>query len=53
MTDENTQDDLGFEHQVAKNGNILIYHHGRLATILRGAKADKFLKSFNRASFSA
>lgn len=33
----------GFEYAVRKNGDVVITHHGRPATILRGRRADKFL----------
>lgn len=33
----------GFVYEVRSNGTILIKHHGRLATTLRGSAAAKFL----------
>jgi hypothetical protein len=36
--------DLGFAHTVSKNGTVLIRHHGKLATTLRGEKALAFAK---------
>ncbi|MEM8861900.1 MAG: hypothetical protein AAGD96_26555 [Chloroflexota bacterium] len=46
------QGDLGFVYHVAKNGNVLISHHGRLATTLRGSKASIFVDKLNSLSFS-
>lgn len=34
----------GFEYTVRKNGDIIITHHGRQATTLRGRQAEGFLK---------
>jgi hypothetical protein len=36
-------DDLGFEHVVRKNGEVVILHHGHQAAILRGRAARKLL----------
>lgn len=33
----------GFDYTLRKNGDVVITHHGRKATVLRGAAADKFL----------
>lgn len=33
----------GFTFQVRKNGDVVILHHGRAATTLRGARANAFL----------
>lgn len=33
----------GFEFTVRRDGEVLITHHGRAATVLRGTKAAKFL----------
>lgn len=33
----------GFSYTVRKNGEVVITHHGRQATTLRGATARKFL----------
>lgn len=33
----------GFRHQSRKNGDIVIFHHGKAAGVLRGAKAASFL----------
>ena len=35
--------DLGFTWKVRKSGDIQIFHRGKLATTLRGAKASDFL----------
>jgi hypothetical protein len=34
--------DFGFTYQISKNGDVVIRHHGRTATILRGRKALEF-----------
>ena len=34
----------GFEFSKRKNGDVVITHHGAQATILRGQKAEKFLR---------
>ena len=33
----------GFSYQVRKSGEVVINHHGRRATTLRGAKAQRFV----------
>ena len=33
----------GFSFKQRKNGEVVISHHGRVATILRGRQADAFL----------
>lgn len=33
----------GFSFQVRKNGDVVISHHDRAATVLRGDSATKFL----------
>lgn len=35
----------GFRYTRRKNGEVVITHLGRQATILRGAKADRFISS--------
>lgn len=35
-------DPVGFDWQQRKNGDVVITHHGRQATVLRGAAADRF-----------
>lgn len=35
----------GFDYTVRKDGSVQIFHHGRLASILRGARAADFLKN--------
>ena len=35
----------GFEYAERKNGDVAIFHHGRLATTLRKATAERFLKA--------
>jgi hypothetical protein len=36
-------DGLGFTYQVRKSGEVAIFHHGAAASVLRGARAAKFL----------
>jgi len=38
----------GFEHRVRKNGDVVIHHHGRQATVLRGKAAERFLADAQR-----
>ncbi|GAA0367286.1 hypothetical protein [Micromonospora gifhornensis] len=33
----------GFTYRLRKNGDVELLHHGRLATVLRGAAAARFL----------
>ena len=33
----------GFEYDVRSSGDIVITHHGRIATTLRGRRAERFL----------
>jgi hypothetical protein len=33
----------GFEYSRRKNGEVVIFHKGRLAATLRGKRADEFL----------
>ena len=35
----------GFRYTRRKNGEVVITHHGRQATVLRGAAADRFISS--------
>lgn len=41
-------DPTGFEYTVRKNGDVVINHHGRQATVLRGRAAEKFLADVDR-----
>lgn len=50
MTDAPKQD-LGFVFKETKAGDIIIYHHGKQATILRGARAEKTRKGLEASSF--
>jgi hypothetical protein len=34
----------GFDWSRCKNGDVVISHHGRLATTLRGGRADQFVE---------
>jgi hypothetical protein len=40
----------GFTYVVRKNGEVVISHHGRQATVLRGQKAEKFLSRLKTAN---
>jgi hypothetical protein len=33
----------GFTHRLRKNGDVELLHHGRIATVLRGTAAARFL----------
>ena len=37
-----------FEYRVRKDGDVVIHHHGRQATVLRGAAATRFLADVER-----
>lgn len=43
--------DLGFTFKETKAGDIIIYHHGKQAAILRGARAQKMLGDLDASSF--
>ncbi|MGM7671765.1 hypothetical protein [Microbacterium sp. A93] len=36
---------MGFDFQVRADGSVVITHHGRQATVLRGARAAEFLEA--------
>lgn len=40
--DTDEPQDLGFTYRVRKNGEVQIFHRGRLASTLRGADAEDF-----------
>jgi hypothetical protein len=42
----------GFTHEVRKNGDVVILHHGKPATTLRGARAHTFLDDLADAAGS-
>ncbi|WP_424982189.1 hypothetical protein [Maritalea sp. S77] len=44
-------DDLGFDFQTRKGGDVQILHHGRLATTLRGQRATDFLADMDDCDF--
>lgn len=46
-------DDLGFTFARSKSGDVKIFHHVRLATTLRGAKAARFLEDMQDLDLSA
>ncbi len=48
----NTDGDLGFSYRQRKNGEVEIFHHGRLAATLRGAEATRFIQEAERGGFS-
>ena len=33
----------GFDYEVRRDGSVVITHHGRRATVLRGPRADELL----------
>ena len=35
--------DLGFRYRPRKNGDVEVLHHGRVAAVLRGRDAEKFM----------
>jgi len=37
-----------FEYRVRKDGDVVIHHHGRQATVLRGDAATRFLADVER-----
>ena len=37
-----------FAHRVRKSGDVVIHHHGRQATVLRGQAATRFLADIER-----
>jgi hypothetical protein len=41
--ENDNNENLGFTYQARKQGEVLIYHHGRLATTLRGESAMEFI----------
>lgn len=49
---DSSRDDLGFSLQGCKNGDIIILHRGRAATVLRGKKAHQFLSDLEAADFA-
>ncbi len=40
----------GFRYTRRKNGEVVIAHNGRQATVLRGAKADRFISSLEKGN---
>lgn len=43
----------GFAFKARSSGDVVITHHGRLATVLRGERARRFLESVRGADRSA
>lgn len=43
----------GFDWSERKNGDVVITHHGRVATVLRGRRADDFMADMAGASIDA
>lgn len=41
-------DPTGFDYSVRKNGDVVVTHRGRQATVLRGSRAEKFLADVGR-----
>ncbi len=48
---DKSQADLGFQYTETRNNDVMIDHHGQLATILRGAKASAFISKMNQLDF--
>jgi hypothetical protein len=46
-------DDLGFDYQTRKGGDVQILHYGRLATTLRGQRAADFLEDMDGCDFDS
>lgn len=46
------KDDLGFSFREWKSGDVVIYHHGKVATTLRNEKAISFIDNVQSASFT-
>lgn len=44
--------DLEFSYKTAKSGAILISHHGKQVTTLRGKPAAEFLKKISKLDFA-
>ncbi len=44
--------DLGFTYRIVKRGEVQLIHHGRLAVILRGERAQDFLLEVEECSDS-
>lgn len=44
--------DLEFSYKIAKSGAILISHHGKQVTTLRGKQAAEFLKKSDKLDFA-
>jgi hypothetical protein len=44
--------DLGFTYLAVKSGAVFIRRHGQMASELRGARAEAFLKKIGAASYS-
>ncbi len=43
----------GFEWTVRRNGEVVITHHGRRASVLRGRAAERLLERLGRAADEA
>ncbi|MFT5194674.1 MAG: hypothetical protein ACI9EW_003059 [Cellvibrionaceae bacterium] len=50
MTEKDT--DLGFSYQISKSSVILINHHGKQVTALRGKSAAEFSKKMANLDFA-
>ncbi|MGB7538821.1 MAG: hypothetical protein WBM17_09795 [Anaerolineales bacterium] len=37
------ENDLGFTYRIVRQGEVQLFHHGRLAATLRGERAQDFL----------
>ena len=44
--------DLGFSHRARKNGDVEVFHKGRIAATLRGQQAQEFLVEVESGEFA-
>jgi hypothetical protein len=52
VNDPANDHDLGFTFRLRKNGDVEIFHHGRLASTLRGNEASDFMQEVQDESSS-
>ena len=50
--DSEIDEDLGFTFLITKQGLVMVYHHGKLATRLNGKKASQFECQMKTCTFS-
>ena len=51
--EQKSKEDLGFTFSTHKNGDIVIFHHGKAATRFRGKDAIKYINQLELSSFNA